>query len=464
MPGEADRSSIVLRLLPARLHAHAGNPFLRRFAGKGGAALAIKLANAGLTYLMFMLLARWLGSEAYGEFAFMFALGSFAGIAATAGQHTLVLRLLPALEAKGDAATARGLIGSAYRHVGIGGAVATLALLVFAGLASGFALPFDGRLILLSAVLAIPFAVAEFQAHLMRAYGSVVRALAPRDVVWRCAVIVIVGGWAYWHDGPLGSAQVFLAVGGMLAGLMAVQALGLGGLLPQAVRTARADPPKTGWFESAGWLWIAAMAGIAMAHLSVVVVSGVLSASDTGAFFAAQRTAQLLSLPLIAANMVAAQLIARDHARGDIAGVQRVCRLIAPLIVLPSILGFAIVLGFGGSLLSIFDPGFAEARPALVLLALGQLFSALCGPTGIVMLMTGMERRYVVILAVSVAIALVLAAVLARYFGLMGAAIGVMAGEFLWNGLCVFRIVRTHGIDPTVLSVFRPSGGPERGE
>lgn len=75
----------------------------------------IKVGSAGLTFLMFMFLARTLGATQYGLFGTMFALGTVAAVTAAFGQHILSLKVLSALgDDPSDGALRRSIIRRSY--------------------------------------------------------------------------------------------------------------------------------------------------------------------------------------------------------------------------------------------------------------------------------------------------------------------------------------------------------------
>ena len=106
------------------------------------------------------------------------------------------------------------------------------------------------------------------------------------------------------------------------------------------------------------------------------------------------RTASLLGLLSIAGNVVGAPIVSRAFHDGDRVKLERFCRIAALVMGLPAILGFAFLLLAGRWMLALFDPGFVDAYPALVILAGGFAFSAACGPTGYFQQMIGEERAY----------------------------------------------------------------------
>ena len=446
-----NNSSYSVRAFTRRL---ADDTVLNTLAGKGLSALLIKIVTAGLTFAVFVLLARWLGPDAYGRYAIYFSLGTFLGFVCVGGLHTLVLRKLPALDTPESAGPAVALVRDGYQALGLLGL-----LLIFGSGAIGLVGALMGITAwapIIAMALALPFALAEYQSHVLRGWSSINLALLPRDVIWRLAVIAVIGALMAF-DVTLNAGVAFAWTCGLLAGLVLIQFLiGLkrapeGGL----TKLCASAPTPLATLIEARWLAAAALAGAMLAQLSVVLVGAVLTAVDAGAFFASQRTSTLLALPLIAANMIGAPMIARAWAAGDLAQVQRICSLIVIGLTLPTLAGLVLFALAGGWILSLFDPSYAVHKPILLIFATGALVNALCGPTGFLMLMTGHERQFVKILAVSQGIGLGLVALGATTFGLAGAALGEAVGMALWN-ILIWRWARQQlGVDPTVAGLGR---------
>lgn len=104
-----------------------------------------------------------------------------------------------------------------------------------------------------------------------------------------------------------------------------------------------------------------------------------------GAFFVAQRIAQIAGLPLIAANSARARDIAVAHASG---GAERLGRVLArdrlTTIAATVLLGSAAFAG-AGPLLSLWGAEAAAMRDPLAILICEAMINALCGLTGQVM-------------------------------------------------------------------------------
>ncbi len=68
---------------------------LRSGLSKSLVSLVIKVATAGLTYLMYVILSRLMGITEYGYFAFGLSLATILAIGANYGQQTAILRYWP---------------------------------------------------------------------------------------------------------------------------------------------------------------------------------------------------------------------------------------------------------------------------------------------------------------------------------------------------------------------------------
>jgi O-antigen/teichoic acid export membrane protein len=186
-----------------------------------------------------------------------------------------------------------------------------------------------------------------------------------------------------------------------------------------------------------------------------VIAGFYLSGAETGAYFAAQKTASLLTLFLIAGNLVGAPMISSYYHAKDLAGLQRLCALLAIGIAVPTALGFVFVLAFGNGLLGLFDPAFQSAYPVLLILAAAAAFDSLAGPTAYFLQMSGRESTYLKIMAATYAGVLALQLVLTPSWGALGIALPTALGVIVWNALAVIILRRQTGVDPSVFGLMK---------
>lgn len=417
----------------------------------GSVALLLRVISVALAYAMFVTLARYLGDTEYGIFGFTFSLATFAAVVAALGQQMLVLRLIPVYEGEANAAMVRGLVRLSGSAVLIGGVVA--AVLVF-----GVSLLWpenqyaDAELAAWTGALIVVLAVGQYLAYALRGFGSIVFALAPRDILWRAAVIIAVVLVSVVSPGI--TAVTALKVCTLtLAGILFLQVALHPTLRSIVFRHGRSTTDSRQWTKDSRGLWAVTVLQALGPNVSVVLLGLAMSFEAVGPFFAAMKTATLMNLPLVAGNIVGAPMISRFYHSGQIGDVQRVSNYLVLFITFPVLVGFVGIWLFGGTILGLFGEGFADASMAMTILAFGNLINALCGPTAFLMNMTGHQSRYVSILFTTQVVSLACLPPAAIYYGLEGAA-WVVALSMIWRNLWVWQWARGNiGVDPTVVGV-----------
>jgi O-antigen/teichoic acid export membrane protein len=419
-------------------------------------SLGIKVATAGLTYLTYVALSRTMSPDEYGHFAFGLALATVLAIAAGIGQPMAILRLWPQ-------ETVAGLPQQARRAVQAGATltiVASITIAVLLCLVVLVAQPFMPLGYTVNhfygaAFLVLPMALAEYNSSALRAQGSLWSALVPRDILWRIALpgaVVALFAAGIVLSGP--DALVLSAA--LLAGMLALQ-------FWQAIRKGYVLAPAMGglvrryWSQWGGisrWLMLGALIETAALNADVILVGLMLDLESSGVYFNAFRTAGLMTLFTFAIELVIAPMVAQHYHAGEMRKAQAITALAAAAGFVFSLGIFAIFAGWGGWILSLFGPAYAEGTLVLVLLALGLLFDAATGPSKIVMMMTGHERAYVAIFGAIMGVGFLLQIAVIPVFGIVGAAACNMAARIiaqiaiaLW---CRFRI----GLDTSLLGVF----------
>ena len=416
----------------------------------------IKVLGAGLTFLMFMCLARAMSAEEYGRFAQMFSIGNFCALVALLGQHTRVLKRLSAALEMENLEAARTVFWQSWWVVVLFGALVSAALVAAAPLLAALVPGFDIWILIGAACFILPFAFAELAASCLRVVGALLWALVPRDILWRGAVVLLALAISGGLIAGLGAMEVMAVISGMLMVFVLGQMLRIGKALPTALRQRQGPRPERAiWTESA-WLWAASLVGVIGANLSVVVVGLFLSPTDSGAFFAASKISQLLHLPTMAVSVVATPTVARLIERRAMAELQVFSRGLV-VILAASALGGALAICLSpGWVLSLLNPDFAFAGPALLLLTAGYLVAAFCGIPTILMLMSRGERTFVWYQGLFDGLGILLIVPLLPLLGLEGAALGLLLGKIGWNIAAVRWCRRELGIDPSLLVFLRP--------
>lgn len=436
-----------------RLRGLSSDEMVRKLAVGSATTLVIKVASAGLTYAMFVLLARAMALADFGRFSFGFNLATFGAVLASFGAHVGITRWLPEYIATGRPEVAR----QAFRW-GIGvtavGSVIWIAVMLLGGVVSSNVIGPQFNYLLVASGLIAPIAFAEYFANAFRAKGSVVAAQLPKDIAWRLAVCTMAL-ICISQSTVIGVNFAFTFVAGSLGLLVVLQVLFVERCDLWRTFRDHADGDHRQWRGVLLFLWGGAILNAMIQYIDVVLVGLYLSPELSGAYFAVVRTANLIGLMLIASTMVCVPIISRYVHAGQTAELQRILKVVAILIAVPTIGAFLFVVMFGEWMLGLFDPSFRSGYPALVILAAGYTFNALCGPVGYTLMLTGQERVYLKIMAISYAGVVAIQCIAIPMFGMIGAAIGSTLGMVLWNIWSRRTALRTVGIDSTIFCVFR---------
>lgn len=423
------------------------------FAGKSILSLLVKVSGALATYLFLLAFANQLGPVMFGVFAFGLSVANFGVFAAGFGQPMLTLRNLSYALAENDAETGRAVVRFGLRATLMGALASLGGMAMFGAIAPRFGAPDGVGLYFAATALLVALVAAEFLSHLQRAFGVVVMAIAPKDLVWRLLCIGSIFGAASFgiNLGAVGGLWLVSALLGVVAIWQGVDAFKR---LPADLKQRGAEPHDTKAMRKASlYFWgIAVSTGLAQ-HLTVVAVGFGAGPETIGAFFAAFRTASLLSMPLTAANIVLAPIIARHYKDGRTDLIQKVVREFIALAAVPTLIGLAILVLWGDRILGLFDESYAASWPALIVFALGFLVNTLTGPCGYVMMMSGAESLYLRYTIVANIIAVIGAGLLIGV-GMPWAAAAIALANTGQNLLAARWTRRKAGIESTVACLW----------
>lgn len=420
-------------------------------ARNGAAAGIIKLASAGLTFLLFVAAAMVTDERQFGLFSTAYASASLVSFFSLIGQHAVVMRFWPQYAGGGDLSSANGLMVRAIVVAAAGLVVASL--LMFGAAFLPFAtVPEWFELCLATTALAFALGWSEFTSCAFRARNALFSGLLPRDIFWRVASIAGFAAAGFFSPGISAVAATSLAAGLLLACVLPQTVVLLRDTF-HAPRGALSEVQKVEFKAVTLGLWGVTALPPALGQASTLLVAAILGPEAAGAIFVADRVMRLAVLALNGINQALAPQISSAFHSHDRPHVQRIAGLAA-------ISGFGIALImlfvfvlFGKLILAVFDPAYASdtMHAALIILGLGALVGTACGPTELVMQLTGLQRELFRTLVVVNTLGLGVTAVLTVVLGPIGAALGIAGTMMAWcvTGAMITR--RRIGIDPSIL-------------
>lgn len=197
-------------------------------------------------------------------------------------------------------------------------------------------------------------------------------------------------------------------------------------------------------------MWASTIGRAILAQLDLLVVGALATAGEVALYAAPFRLALLVGFPLIAVNQVVTPLIAGWYARGELGRLQRTLRSTAGLALVGAALFGVLCVVAGGDLLAfLFGPSYRAAATVLAILAVGQVIQTWAGSCGYALMMTGHQRPYAVLLALSTVITVTLDVLFYERWGIEGVALATTGMLALQNVAQVVYLKRVASFTTT---------------
>ncbi len=430
----------------SRLQFHGVTAVLARgatlvFAGNAGLALANLLTQ--------VVLARAMGIEQFGLYTYAFSWMVVLALPAKLGFDTASIRFVSRYFATGDQARLKAYVRRSGLIVVLGGVlVGGLALLAAGRLAAPVLRHGAGPAFTIAA-LTVPLYVLQLT-RAGAAQGLRQIWLGQTAELSRLLAVAALVAVATWGLGRQVDAQLAMTFQGPAIGLgLVVLWYGLRRRLIAAWAGVEQSAELREWLTVALPLLLVSATHVIMKRTDVLMLGSMVGPAAAGAYAVAARFSDLMIFGLTAANSYAAPMMSELHTLGKTGELQRVARLTARVGAVTTFAALIVLLIASGLLLRLFGPGFEVARPALLILAAGQLINALAGSVGLLMAMTGHQVESAVVLAVSAGLNVGLNYLLIPRFGLVGAAIATALSTVVWNVALAVRVRRLLGVRST---------------
>ena len=157
------------------------------------------------------------------------------------------------------------------------------------------------------------------------------------------------------------------------------------------------------------------------------------SDANIGIYNVALKISLLTGFGLQAINSILAPKLAKSHAENDSILFKRLIRFSAKINFYSTLVIVVGILVFHRILLSIFGEEFISGAEVLFILCAGQLFNALSGSIGEIMLMTGRQTQYQNIMLITLVLNVILNFTLIPIYGIFGAALSTALSLIFWN-------------------------------
>lgn len=403
---------------------------------RGGlGSLGLKVASTALSLLMAVVLARSLGAEGYGVYAYVMALVTLLALPAQAGLPTLVVRETSKAEASHHWGLMRGLWRWSSRVAITLSLILMIIAWAIAWLVSDHFPPEYINTFYYSLALVPLVALGNLRGAALRGLRKVVQGQLPETILrpGLFVLMVVVAYGIFSQDLTPVLAMALHVLAASLAFLVGAW------LLFRARPLPLSNSPQTE-YQTSAWvrtiLPLALISGISLinAQADILMLGLFRNAEEVGVYRVAASAVALIGFGMTAITSVVAPHFARLYAQADMSSLQHVVSRSAQamlLLALPVFLAFTLT---GKPLLTlIFGAEFSAAYLPLAILAMGNLISVAMGSVGALLNMSGHERdtaRGTMIAAVA---NIALNALLIPCWGAIGAATATAGSLAIWN-------------------------------
>lgn len=424
----------------------------RSLVRTGVVSIGLKSCGALLSILVTALLARLLGVEEFGAYAYVLAVLTLLALPAEAGIPQLVAREAALGMVRKSTARVVGIWRWATRiGVAMGGLIA-LGLWVVQ-LVRPDVMGEHAGLFLVGSLLPLVLALMHIVAAFLRGLRNVVPALLVDSVVAPLTFIVLIGALVG------GNAEITASGAMGLHVVSIVIALSLGALLSFKVRPWRAAGRIEPAYDAGAWIKslmpLSMITGFRVINAQInLVLLGVLAATtDVGVYKAVLVFSAALLLPQQAINGVISPYLVSSHERGEKKKLESIVFITALSSFVLMLIPALIFMLWGGPIIElVYGEEYRQGYVALVILLVGQVVNAGSGPVALLLNMTGYERYTLRGVGVSTMLNVVLCVILVPGYGLAGAAVASAATMVGWNLMLVYFVAKKLGINSSVIN------------
>jgi O-antigen/teichoic acid export membrane protein len=429
-----------------------GGSELRQILIKGASgSFALKVSNAGLRFLMSLLLARLLGASGFGAYSLALAWAGILSIPAMLGFDRLLIREISVYRSRSEWGLMKGVLTRTSQAALGASLLLALAMGAVAWALSGRLEPQVLYSLWVAAALVPLMSLSRLRQGALRGMQHVVSGQFPEQLLRPLLFILFIGvGYLLLNDDLSAPVAVGLNAAAVAFALLVV-AVFLRRNLPRETREAEPSYRSRLWLSSAIPLIFVAGAQVINVRADIIMVGAIAGAREAGIYTVASRGAELVGFVLMAANAALGPVFASLYNSDDLERLQRLVTRSVRLIFLAALPIAVALIVFGNWFMLLFGEEFVRGDLALALLSVGRLISTAAGPVAILLLMPGNERRAAVGVGIGPALNIGLNAALIPSLGIEGAAISTASSTVIWNLLLAVFVYRRLGIHPTVL-------------
>lgn len=392
-------------------------------------ASLIMIGGKALSFVSTMILARISGPDVYGQFALFLAWANVVSFLATLGMDKVALKFVPSYHETRSWGLLRGFLITAHSVVVI---VTLFSVLVMMSLTTNLIeIPVQYQEVLwLGALLILLKSNNTILQSTLRSYGHIFLAQSPR-LLFRQVLIIAFTAFFYLTTNIGIFELVTIILLGSLCTSVLLLAFNRAKVWPD-LKTKKQFDIYT-WKQVAIPFFILAGINLIMNQTDMIMLGFYLPPAEAGVYSVALDISSLLLFGLTAVSSIAVPMMSRYFAKSDGEGVIKIMRMSSITLLLISLLISVLIITFGKQILGLYGAGFVQGFDILLVLLAAFFISAVIGPIGALLNMTGAQKVVTYSVGVAAMLNILLNLQLIPSMGSIGAAIGTAISVVLWN-------------------------------
>lgn len=408
-----------------------------------------RIVGAAVTFVTHVMLARWMGEQLAGKYAYAFSLCMVAAAFASLGISSATQRIVGASIASDSPGTIKIFLSWAQRC--IFSAAVLLAVLVSAGNYLTSSASFSPTVYF--AMLMLPFwCLVRLHSAIAQAFSWLPLMVLPNTVVRPALFLCSITIW-FTANGSIVAAEAMIMHMFLVIVVSMVQFW--------IVRT-RVNALGDEIDISLESRWLLTSVPLLLVSLSVdfypefsTVIIGIFVPPDEIAYFnSAFRIAFLIAFLLSAVDAITMPRVAQKYASGGVKEVEKVILQATYIKTLASFCG-VIALGFKGDwMLQWFGDSFVAAHSTLVWLSVSLLIRSACGPGLEILAVTGHQMECLKVCACNLMLTGISLAVASFVFGIQGASVAIVIVTIVMRVWCYLLVKKRIGLSIALFSKY----------
>lgn len=402
----------------------------------------LKILFTGLSFVTSILLARILGSEAYGIYTYTNTWILLLGILGGLGLRNVLVREIAIYQANFNPGLLRGLIRWSNIIVSLVSlAIVTITAMIIWLFVYDYSQQLAWYFWITLAML--PFlTLSSLRQGAMQGLGKLVMGEIPETLLQPILFLILLTvSWFFLPE----TQNLYLILAIKLFTMIIAFIVGnilLSKTLMSVSKVDLLQYTSSKWAKSIVPFLLIGLTHT-INHKTDTLMLGYIQAPEVvGIYSVASRGAGIINFILVAVNSAIAPIIAQLYAANSLNQLQKLITKSSQKTFIISLLAASCFALLGTWFLRLFGSEFIQGYRALVILCIAQVFNAFIGSVGILLDMTGHEKDSAVGISISSVGNIILNTLLIPRWGMEGAATATALSIVIWNiylTICVYQ-------------------------